>query len=356
MAINLAREGFRAAPTREEKVFEAAKLFGKGRNPNNKFDQAVLHEAFTTSDFPELLATAFTDQAVAAQQQAQPEFTELLARMPSMDFEPRRLVDMWSGDEFEEVTEGAEYPMGTINTMQDMYHRARKNGKKYGLTWELRLRNEFSQLANFPTYLGNGSVRGKNTAVAKTLVTDQGTWNTEIFEDVKATPLTPDNLQLAIEEIGARENHRGDLVDTSSLVLVFGPALRGQVNNILLSDEIEMTETVGNKKTVRRIQNPFANLVTTLESRSIGKRLNSAAAWALIPSGSSDLPALIETYIPGQETVDIRVKRDQGASVGGGDLPYDAGSFNDDTIWFRGRDVWGIDPGFKDGAWASTGA
>ena len=61
MAIELAREGFRAAPTHEEKVHEAAKLFGKGRNPANKYHQAVLNEAFSTSDFPVLLSQAFTD-------------------------------------------------------------------------------------------------------------------------------------------------------------------------------------------------------------------------------------------------------------------------------------------------------
>lgn len=356
MAIELAREGFRAAPTHEEKVHEAAKLFGKGRNPANKYHQAVLNEAFSTSDFPVLLSQAFTDQALAAQQAAQPEFEPLLVNVQSMDFEPRRLVDMWSGDEFEEVPEGAEYPMGTVKKMDDLWHRARKNGKSYGLTWELRLRNEFNGLANFPAYLGNGSVRGQNTAVAKTLVDDNGGWNPNLFTEVSNLPLTPDNLQTAIDTMAARTNHRDELVDTSNLVLLFGPALRSTVNNILLAEELEMTDTDGNKKTVRRIQNPYRNLVTPLESRSVGRRLTSATAWALVQSNSSDLPSLIRTVIPGQENVDIRVKRDQGVYVGGGDVPVEAGSFNDDTIWFRGRDVWGIDPGFTEGTWASTGA
>ena len=357
MAIELAREGFRAAPSHEERVYEAARLFGLGRNPANKSAQAVLFEAFTTDDFPTLLASAFTNQAVQAQQTAEREFEDLLVDVASMDFEPRQLVDMWSGDEFEEVGQGEEYPMGTLDTMSNIWHRARKHGKQYGLTWELRLRNEFNQLANFPRFLGNGSIKGQNTAVAKLLVDDEGAWNTNVFTSVSNLPLTPENLQTAIDELGTRTNHRDELIDTSNLVLLHGPALRSVVNNILLTDELEMSApgSEDGTTTVTRIDNPYRNIVTPLESRSLGKRLNNARGWALMQRNTSDLPSIVRTYIPGQEQVDIRVKRDQGMYVTGGDVPVEQGSFNDDTIWFRGRDVWGIDAGFTEGVWASTG-
>ncbi|MNY79501.1 hypothetical protein D3C86_2201600 [compost metagenome] len=53
--------------------------------------------------------------------------------------------------------------------------------------------------------------------------------------------------------------------------------------------------------------------------------------------------------------MDIRVKRDQGEIVGGGQVAVDEGSFNDDTIWYRGRNFFGIDKGFTTGVYASNG-
>ena len=49
------------------------------------------------------------------------------------------------------------------------------------------------------------------------------------------------------------------------------------------------------------------------------------------------------------------VTKDQGASLGGGDLPADAGSFDDDTIYFRVRHITGGATGDPKFALASDG-
>jgi hypothetical protein len=352
----LAKEGFRAAPTHEERVHEAALLFGRGKSGADHFAQATLLEAFATDDFPVLLGDAFAKSAIKAQKDAVKEFEPLLVDITVDDFKRRKLVDLWTGDAFEPVGQGEEYKGGTLQETE-LDHGAGKHGKSYGLTWELRRSREFSALANFPKALGNGSIKGQNNAVADLLVKN-GAWNPDFFGTVAALPLTPDNLDAAIKELALRENHRGELVDTSDLVLIHGPALRGQVNRILRATELEMQVTDGSKVTKTRVQNPFSNVVTPLESRSAGQRLGNdqGTAWALVQGKNSDLPSIIRTLLSGEETVDIRVKRDQGARPGGGDVPVDSGSFRDDTIWFRGRDVYGIDPGFTTGVYASKGA
>ncbi|MDN4611947.1 phage major capsid protein [Arthrobacter burdickii] len=352
----LVNEGFRKAPTHQERVFEAARLFKAGKSGADYFKQATLLEALSTSDFPVLLGQAFSKQAVTAQKDAVKEFEPLLVDITVDDFNRHKLVDLWSGDAFETVKQGEEYKGGTLSETE-LTHGNGKHGKSYGLTWELRRSRDFSALANFPKFLGNGSIKGQNNKVADLLVKDNG-WNTALFGAVKTLAFTPENLDAAIKELAVRENHRGELVDVSDLVLVHGPALRTEVNRVLRSTELEMQVTDGSKVTKTRVQNPFSNVVTPLESRTVGQRLGSGqnTAWALVQGKSSDLPSIIRTLLSGEETVDIRVKRDQGASVGGGDLPVEAGSFNDDTIWFRGRDVYGIDPGFTTGVWASAGA
>lgn len=349
------KQGWRTATTHVERVHEAASFFGKGRR-GGAIAQAEVTEAFSTSDFPILLGDAFTKKAIAAQKAAVREFEPILAKATVPDFQRHKLVDLWSGDEFERVAEGEEYKGGSLNET-DLTHGTAKWGKSYGLTFELRLRRLFSDLANFPTYLGNGAVKAENTAVAAKLVT-AGAWDTTFFDTVDTVAFTPEGLDAAIKALAMREDHRGDLVDVSNLVLVHGPGLRGEVQRVLNAAKLTMKVTNGTKVTETEIDNPFKGVVTPLESRSVGKALgaNQGKAWALVQGKDSNLPSLILTGLEGHDgMVDIRVKRDQGERIGGGQVPVEEGSFNDDTIWYRGRTFFDVDAGFTPGVYASSG-
>lgn len=354
--MNFDKHGFRAAPSHQEKVHEAAKFFTAGRT-GSPIAQAELQEAFFTPDFPVLLGDAFTKKAITAQQAAVNEFEPVLAHTTVPDFQRHKLVDLWGGDAFERVLEGEEYKGGTLNETS-LDHGTAKWGKTYGLTFELRLRRMFSDLANFPTLLGSGAVKAKNDAVAQTLVKADGAWNDSLFGAVQNVALDVDGLQGAITALAQREDHRGHLVDTSNLVLVVGPGLMVQAQNLLNAQTLSIKQTVGNKETRVDSPNPFKGLVTLLVSRTVGKRLgaNQSKAWALVQGKSSTLPSLIDTGLEGHDgNVDIRVKNDQGTAIGGGAISPDQGSFNDDTIHYRGRTFFGIDKGFGTGVYASAG-
>ena len=64
-------------------------------------------------------------------------------------------------------------------------------------------------------------------------------------------------------------------------------------------------------------------------------------AWYVIPVPSNPRPALFTVFMAGEESPDLRVKKDQGVAIGGGDVPVEAGSFDDDTIYFRVRHITG---------------
>lgn len=350
------KKGWRTATDPQERVFEAASFFGKGR-VGGPLARAEVAEAFSTSDFPILLGDAFTKKAIATQKAAVKEFEPILATATAPDFERHKLVDLWSGDEFERVGQGEEYKGGKLNET-DLTHGTEKWGKSYGLTFELRLRRLFSDLAKFPELLGNGAVKAENSAVAAQLVAAGG-WNPALFGTVASLDFTPENLDAALKALAQREDHRGDLVDISSIFLVHGPGLRGEVQRVLNASKLRMKVTVGSKETVTEIDNPFKGVVTPLESRAVGKALgtNQGKAWSLVQGKDSDLPSLIRTGLEGHDgNVDIRVKRDQGERVGGGTVSIEDGSFDDDTLWFRGRTFFGIDKGFGTGVYASNGA
>jgi hypothetical protein len=46
--------------------------------------------------------------------------------------------------------------------------------------------------------------------------------------------------------------------------------------------------------------------------------------------------------VRGYEQPDFRYKADQGRAIGGGDIVVNDGSFDDDTIWYRGRHIMGV--------------
>lgn len=357
VSIELAREGFRRATSTEERVYEAGRLI-KRAEAGDIFALATLREALSTSDFPELVGQGLQTKALQTYKDTPKEFEDILVNAePVPDFERRKVVDLWDAEEFERVHEGEEYKAAG-KKYTELEHGAGKYGRVLKLTWELFLARRFSDIANFPRDLAQGSVKTQNAAVADLLVKD-GSWNGDFFKSVSNLPLTADNLQKAIDELAIRENHRGELVDVSSLYLVHGPALRSRVQALLVHlEKVEITTTDGSK-TVKQVQdNPFRNVVKPLESRSIGKRLgtNAATAWALVQGKGTDLPSILRTNLAGHADVDIRVQNDQGQSLSGGALSPTDGSFKDDTIAYRGRSAFGIDPGFTPGVWASSGA
>ena len=356
VSIDLAREGFRRAPSHDEKVIEAGLLL-KRAEAGNITAIATLKEAFSTSDFPVLLGQGLQATAITAYKDTPKEFEDVVFDTTVPDFNRRRLVDLWGADEFERVHEGEEYK-GSSKKTTDLEHGLGKYGKVAKITWELFLDRRFSDIADFPRDLAQGAIKTQNSAVADLLVKN-GAWNADFFKSVSNLPLTADNLQKAINELAIRENHRDELVDVSSLYLVHGPALRSQVQALLVHlEKVEITTTDGSKSTKQVQDNPFRNVVKPLESRSVGKRLgtDSGTAWALIQGKGSDLPSIIRTSLAGHPEVDIRVENAQGQSLGGGALSPTDGSFKDDTISYRGRAVTGIDPGFTPGVWASKGA
>ena len=354
---NLAKEGFRAASTEAERIHEAAKLFGAGRSASNFSAQNRLLEAFTTDDFPVLLGAAFEKEAMQAQKDAVREFEAFTFSTNVTDFRPKKMVDLFGKTYFDDVNEGEEYK-GDKLAETSVEIKTGKTGRVYGLTFETMLTRDFSELSDFPRLLGNGAVNTENKKVFEQIVGPTG-FNEDLFGSPGTGALNAENLQAAIEGLALGTNHRGELVDVSSIVLLVGPGLQFRAQQILNAQEIEIQSTNGNRVQKTRVPNPFRGLITLQVSREFGSR-NGAdyanTAWALLPHRSTDNPALVKTGLMGHEAVDIRVERNQGERVGGGAVAVSEGSFKDDTIWYRGRHFVGASIGFTVAAYASTGA
>lgn len=349
--------GFRRATTFQDKVVEAATLFRRGAGAITAHDRYLLTEAMSTSDFPVLLGKGFETEAIQAQKDAVKEYEAFAYPTTVPDFRPKKLRDLFGSTGFDDVAEGEEYKGDTLDETE-IEVKVGKTGRQFGYTWELALSGDFTNMADFPKRLGNAAVETENRKTHETFVGATGP-NADFFDAIDTAKLTPEALDAAITSLALKEDHRGDLVDTSKLILLVPPSLKLQADRLIGAAELEMQLTDGAKVTKTRVANPFRGLVEVVVSRTlvrIDSSANRASTWYLLPGKETANPAVVKAALIGHENVDIRVKRDQGERVGGGAPAFDDGSFKDDTVWFRGRHVIGAAPGFNYAAYASDGS
>ncbi|MGQ7788197.1 phage major capsid protein [Nesterenkonia sp. K-15-9-6] len=351
--------GFRTATTRDRKVLEAARLFAEGYSGRSHTATALLKEAFTTSDFPALLGEAFEREARAAYREVSDETAPIARRESVVDFRPKRLVDVFGETYFEEVGEGEEYKSDNPLRDTEIEFQVSKWGRNYGLTWERWLNGDFSNLADFPGILGRGAANTRNRLVYRNLVSEDGTLNDGYFSETSTAALGFQSLKDAKQHAIEADNVRGDgPIDASTLVLVVPPSLEETAR--ALTESRRVTETFDDGGTIREIErtNTLAG-IQVQASHEFSRLLDTGirhTAWALVPGAVTQNPALILASLAGHPEVDIRTKRDQGERVGGGQVGYQEGSFDNDTIWYRGRSVIGSAAAFTEGTYASTGA
>lgn len=146
--------------------------------------------------------------------------------------------------------------------------------------------------------------------------------------------LNQENLETVVSSLQSKRDPKTGGLVPARYQLVVGPALRFKAQAILSATEIRVSD--GFTSTALR-PNPLAGQLTlTVNEKQPG------TAWFVIPvPGSSRRPALIAAKLRGFEQPEFRYKADAGQLVGGGVLSGAAGSFDDDTIWYRGRHIIG---------------
>lgn len=349
-------EGFRTAPNLKSRVLEAAKLFNEGMAGSRPFAQARLQEAFSTSDFPILLGKAFDVEVLSAYNDVTPEWGNLATEKKVEDFEPKKLIDLFGGkDHLDDVAEKEEYKARNLEESEAQF-KVGKTGNVFGLSWELRLRRRFADLADFPGRLGAAARVTEDQKVFEAFVTKSGP-NTNFFKaDNGNAPsnkiLNRANLRAAWVAISKRKDKEGNPVSWG------GGPLNLVVPRTLLfeAEEALVPEIVG--AAGDRIPNPLYGkfkIVVSDRIALIDKSANVDTTWYLFPPANAARPALVKGTLLGNEVPDIRVKRDQGDRTGGGAVAVDEGSFDDDTIWYRGRHSTGGSAIFPDVTYASTG-
>ncbi|MBO0826215.1 MAG: Mu-like prophage major head subunit gpT family protein [Streptosporangiales bacterium] len=333
------------------RLAEAATLVNRAFNGNARA-MLDLREAMSTSDFPHLFGDVLDRELLAQYQNLAPIWPQFAARSLVRDFRPKKYFDLLGGrGVLDKVPQLGEYKARKMSDAE--YELAvGKYGNRLPLSWETLINDDLDAFRDAPQRIAQGA-RDTEDYLATGLIASSAGPNTAFFADhgtfdnsVKHVVLDTDALSAALTDISSRRDSEGRPIMVSAAVLMVPPALEVAANNILNATEIRntvdgQTVLVGNwlSGRVKVVVNPWLPVVDT--------SANSATSWYLLPAPSTARPGLVVGFLRGHETPDLRVKADAGQMVGGGAIPAEEGSFDNDDIQYRVRHVLGgttLDP------------
>ena len=311
-----------------------------------------VNEAFTTSDLFRSAAGEVLDVEMLRSYDAQPkQWDKFAARTTVRNFKKKTLRDLiGSTAGLPRVPEHTNYPEAK-HSLAEREISVSKFGEQFGYTFEARINDEIGELDAVPQgWAAKATYTEDDNALAALANPVTGAPNTGFFnvgnDNIGTGKLTPDNLQAAITKVSTKRDENGRLRAPGQLQLVVGPALQFTAERIMNTTELE--HVVGGV-TVKE-SNPFKGKVTLTVLANL-----PGTAWFVMPVPSAPRPAFYVALLAGFETPDVRYKADQGNAVGGGALGADAGSFDNDTIYYRCRHITGAAGGDPLFTYASDG-
>lgn len=349
------------SPERRANIIEARRMWQSVLDGDLRARAEVM-ETLTTSDFPILLGAAYGRELVQEYQARPAVWQQYASRRTVPDFKNHRLVEILGGrGVLDKVKEASEYKARSV-TEGERSFSVEKYGNRIPLTWEMLKNDELDAFRNLPERLSIAARETEDVAVAKSLFNTAGNGlNTQFFRTQNGNapanvPLTSENLEAALSSIRQRVDSDNRPVVVTSAILMVSPALEMTARRILEASEIRIVD--GNTTSIqtnylRGIVNLVVNPWLSLAAPGFAKR---DSTWFLLPATADPRPAVVAGFLRGEEQPDLRVRNDQGTSVGGGALSPEDGSFDDDTVQYRVRHVIGGAPLFPAATYVSTGS
>lgn len=315
--------------------------------------QAKLSEAFSTSDF-KLAAFKELDTEMLAQYTELPSvWAQYCDQTLVSDFRPKRLGSRYSNTVgLPVVPELDEYPDGGDYDAEYYAITVAKHGRRRALSWEAWINNEaVDELQNIPADLARQARETETiNALGNLLKIDPVTLtasdvNTGFFKSANgnapaSAPLTRANLKTVLDGMAVKKDPNSKrIVARPDVVVVVPKSLEATIVSIVRPTVVRTTV---NGVEVEEV-NEFGSLSYVVEPMLdyLNTHAKAATTWFVVPKPGSNRPALWTAKLRGHEAPDLRVKADQGATIGGGAISYTGGSFEIDDIQWRVRHVVG---------------
>jgi hypothetical protein len=355
---------------------EAAKLL-EGALRGDRNDRIKLQEGIATSDLPVQLAPVINKILFENYQELPKIWDQFATRIVVDDFRKQQYLNLRyeddgidnQGDKFRDgslptVGEYDEYPSAGFFSVTESDFAVKKAGQRVRFSWEAVVNdNNISILERLPIELAQKAAGKEDEEVTKQLVSSSAlnatnfkSGNNNLFSGNGA--LTLDNLEKAIQAANLQQ-YNGKLIQpVTQFALVIPRALELTAKKILAVQTVETSVTSGSILTKTITGNPIGTQVNVVVNDWL-TRINSGAGayWFLIPVPSVSLnPSVVLGFLRGFEAPELRVKAAAGQFLGGGAVPENYGSFDNDDWQMRIRHI--ATGGFfvPAGTIASTGA
>lgn len=317
--------------------------------------QGRTYEALSTSDFPFLFGDFLNRSLAQRYAIASPIWRKFAARQVNADFRPAKIIDFSGGgavlDAVPEYDEFPERPFADaeFTTILGKY------GNRIAWSWESSINDDLGAFQRAPQALSTGATSTEDY-VATSVVVNAAGFNSALFPSPDNKPLTADNLEAAYQLISDVVDSDGNPIDIGIPILMVPQALALTAKNILQTTEVRTTVAGVERIVSGNQQTATPEIVVNRWLTAINKAGTAKTSWCLLPAPDSIRPAVIETFLRGYETPDLRVKADAGMMLGGGQIDPTEGSFERDDVQYRIRHVVGGNVGFTDACYASNGA
>ena len=319
---------------------------------------APLTEAITTADFPGLFQKAtnatveakYTETPPLWREWAKPhlmnglkkeDFIDLGALFDNLPKENGGAVTLQGG--LPRIPEGTPFPaIGFQGSEKDVW--TYKYGARLAFTWEAFANDDWSVIESLPEAMVQQARRTETLSATSVLFDMTNGWKSAVFGTGVSTsdaPLTFENLIAALADVSS-SNDPQRVNTITRWALIVPRALTDVAETIVSAIQVERSLPGTNDKLI--VPNRVGNRVVVVENPYLGVMPGSGYAnldtsWALVPyqGNGSDRTAIVQTFLRGKESPELRIKNDQGNALGGGNLsPYE-GSFDTDDIQIRVR-------------------
>jgi len=356
--------------------------------------QALLKEAITTDDIPYFMRQVVNAELEEQYPLAEPVYRTFTTDFELNDFRPGGLYELIADSSMLRRENGGETrqvglpripeltPYPTFEYREsEKWFTTHKNGARIHFSFEAFINDEWDQIASLPAEMvrlavdteealahlqlvgpnginsANFNAANGNVLQARTTATLGDVTGAETNVPANA-PLSLDALFAALAQI-KEQRHNGRAVRVPRFVLLVPPALT-QYANVLVNAAV-VRQTVGGREF--EISNPLPAQIRVVESEFLaelnGDDDTADTTWFLLPEGGrtgNGRRTIIETFLRGRRTPEMRVSGNTGRYIGGGDVPYTEGSFDNDDAEVRIRHIVGSGFVNPDGTIASDGS
>lgn len=339
---------YRAQLTRRPELLEAAASMAtliQHTREGSRRARFELQEALTTSDLAQFASGMLIDREMLQNYDALPkQHPKFLTRTTVKSFKPKYMSELYLGAQvFKDVPERTAYPMAQGPALGEYPIQVKKTGLLWGFSFEGQVNDDLDQLMMVPNQMPQMATDTEDDRGLRLLINlETGALNTAFFNvgngNVGTLVLNGTNLQTVVTTLRTkRDPVTNAIIPAGTLQLVVGPALEFEAEKILNASELLIDD--GNGGYIRQPNPLKGKLELVVNEKQIGE------SWIVMPKPGTTIRAPFWiAFLQGYETPDFRQKADGGRAIGGGDVVL-TGSFDDDTIWYRGRHIVGAAPG-----------